>query len=303
VSGNISLRLENPIVRRLVLMSATGLRGCDRTRSVQGNRQRTSDPYAIVFWNDREVGQTAVEKETLNPTWDADFVLTIDPVDGEGTLKIEVFDHDVGSGADFLGQVECVVGYSGYGGPGVVMDRRAFALQPRPTNPSDRVPGSIAFRVEDPDGQIDAVMANPGRPMTPRGLLEVTVLEAKNLKKMDMVGKNDPYAVVTVDGETRQTSTVESGGSHPSWGQDGSGEMLVFEVGSATSIELACYDEDRGSADDLIGAVILDLDHAPDEDWAMDEWWELTDKKKKSTGSIHLHVSWSNPRERPGSIL
>ena len=297
VQGTLTLRLENPIIRRLVVMSASGIRAADRARSVEpgGGKRATSDPFGVVYWDGYELGQTPVDSQTLNPIWDADFTLAINPAVGYGTLRIVIFDHDVGSRADFLGQLEVDVGEMGYGGAEAVFDRRVFALQARPEKPLERIPGSIAIRVEDPTGLITADMI--GRPMTPRGMFEVTLLEGKNLKKMDTFGKNDPYVIVTVNGETRQSSTVESGGSKPVWGPDGNGEMLVFEVETALSVEVACYDEDQGSADDLIGTAIIELDHQPENrDWAMEEWFEITDAKSKLTGSLHLHLSWSNPR-------
>ena len=75
--------------------------------------------------------------------------------------------------------------------------------------------------------------------------------EGKNLKKMDLIGKNDPYVLITVNGETRQSSTCDGGGSKPVWGVDNAGETLRFEVETALSVEVACLDEDEGSSDDI----------------------------------------------------
>ena len=312
ISGSVLMRLENPLIRKLVVLGATGIRAADRARRTLQERKegvaakRTSDPYGIVYWNDVELGQTPVATRTLDPEWNAEFELTIDAISGHGTLRIDVFDHDAGSKADFLGQLEIVLGdnMSGdsYGGPEVLLARRVFALQPRPENPTERIPGSIAIRVDpDPDGPQMSAEALEGllaqRPVTPRGMFEVTILEGKNLKKMDLIGKNDPYVLVTVNGETRQSSTCDGGGSKPVWGVDNAGETLRFEVETALSVEVACLDEDEGSSDDMIGTAIIELDHQPEgEDWAMEEWFEISDAKEKITGSLHLLLSWSNPR-------
>ena len=259
VQGDMSLRIENPELRTLVIMKAVGLRAADK---------RTSDPYAVVFWDDIKVGQTSVVKETLDPTWDEEFELAINPDIGQGLLRVEIYDHDVGSKADFLGQIEVPLGGDQYGGPGIVLDRRNFPLQPGPRNPTDRIPGSLMLRVEDPQvscnfpsvlrtcwqqalnlpcavqGLLNAETAL-GRPATPVGILEVTLLEAKDLKRMDRFGKNDPYVVISVSGETRRSSTIDGGGQNPIWGRDGGGEQINFEVSSAKAVELACYDEVR----------------------------------------------------------
>ena len=55
--------------RRLVVVCAEGLRNADR---IFGGK---SDPYAVIFWDGRRVGQTKVVKDDLNPTWRAAFEL------------------------------------------------------------------------------------------------------------------------------------------------------------------------------------------------------------------------------------
>ena len=47
--------------RRLRLVGAMGLQGVD----LMGK----ADPYAIVYWNNARVGETAVAKNTLEPSW------------------------------------------------------------------------------------------------------------------------------------------------------------------------------------------------------------------------------------------
>ena len=296
VQGKLTLRVENPIMRKLILMQAVGLRAADK---------KTSDPFAIVYWQGREVGQTKVEEKTLDPIWDADFEIAVDPDLCQGTLRIEVFDHDVGSKADFLGQVEVELGEDEYmyGGPGIVLDRRAFPLQPDPRKPTERIPGAIVFRIEDPTGELTPELQEDegiARPATPQGMLEVTLVEARDLKKMDMLGKNDPYVVFTVQGRTMRSTTIDGGGAKPSWASmdGGGGEVLKFEVEQAIAVEMAVYDEDA-DADDLIGTAIVELDHAPmHEDWALEDWFEIEDKKGKTTGAVHLQMSWAMPRDR-----
>ena len=55
--------------RRLTVVCANGLRNADR---VFGGK---SDPYAVVYWGGRRVGQTKVAKDTLDPRWRATFML------------------------------------------------------------------------------------------------------------------------------------------------------------------------------------------------------------------------------------
>eukprot|EP00948_MAST-09A_sp_MAST-9A-sp1_P001552 g1552.t1 len=65
----------------------------------------SSDPYANVYWRNKKIGMTKVEKRNLNPLWDSFFRLEI-PDSLVGTeLKVEVFDMDIGGAGDFLGQI------------------------------------------------------------------------------------------------------------------------------------------------------------------------------------------------------
>ena len=75
---------------------------------------------------------------------------------------------------------------------------------------------------------------HPTRP--PQIKFTVTVFEARGLKKMDLIGDNDTYVLVTVDGVTLRTLTIS--GRTPSWegeeGEEGEegveGQQLVFYV-------------------------------------------------------------------------
>eukprot|EP01052_Picozoa_sp_SAG31_P014878 SAG31_NODE_939_length_10873_cov_5.403843_9_plen_354_part_00 len=288
IQGKIIIGIENPITRRLTVMAASGLKAADRNGM--------SDPYAIVYLNDDEVGRTTVKSRSLTPEWNESFDIAVDRQIGWATLRIELYDYDVGgeSRHDFLGQLELTIGDGGeFAGPGIVMDKRLLSLAPGKDRPDEQIFGTLSIKIEDPEGIVDAEMAL-GRPPTPLGALEVVVLEARKLKKMDTFGKNDPYCIVSVNGERRRTSTIDGGGANPVWGdpQD-PGEALHFELEQALAVEIACYDEDAGQ-DDLIGTALVDLDHAPEgRDWELQDWFTIFDSKEVETGEVHLLLTWT----------
>ena len=111
---------------------------------------------------------------------------------------------------------------------------------------------------------------------------------------MDTFGKNDPYCIVTVNGERRRTTTIDGGGATPIWGDaHDPGEALHFEVEQALAVEIACYDEDAGE-DDLIGTAIVELDHAPEgQDWELQDWFTISDAREQDSGEVHLLLSWT----------
>lgn len=85
--------------RKLTVVGAQNLRNADRVFG-------SSDPYAVVHWNNCRVGQTKVIKDNLNPRWKAEFILDDVPESSNQEfteLKISVWDHDFDRD-DFLGQ-------------------------------------------------------------------------------------------------------------------------------------------------------------------------------------------------------
>lgn len=52
-----------------------------------------SDPYAVVFWNDKEIGKTKVIEDSFNPEFNEKFAVTV----AQGVvnvLRVEVYDYD-----------------------------------------------------------------------------------------------------------------------------------------------------------------------------------------------------------------
>ncbi|XP_077221034.1 ADP-ribosylation factor GTPase-activating protein AGD12-like [Tasmannia lanceolata] len=64
---------------------------------------RTSDPYVVVAIGQQKA-QTTVIKSNLNPVWNEELMLSV-PHD-YGALKLQVFDHDMFSADDIMGEAE-----------------------------------------------------------------------------------------------------------------------------------------------------------------------------------------------------
>lgn len=124
--------------------------------------------------------------------------------------------------------------------------------------------------------------------------LRVTILSASKLPKMDLFGENDPYIVLNVEGVKKRTTTLEGAGSSPAWGH-GMGERFdFFCIEMPPYLHLTAYDEDIGSADDLIGTVNHPLEsHDPSEVWSEDTWIDLTNSDGKDAGRVHCLLRWS----------
>jgi hypothetical protein len=152
-------------------------------------------------------------------------------------------------------------------------------LTPRPRGPQVSA-RALINEVKNTTGRIKVRLKWDPEP-PPQLRVTVTVFEARGLKKMDLLGKNDTYVAMrcsvdqgqvdvvgvhgdsyadATDGETLHTATVL--GDAPAWGEGGRGQALSFVVDRKDdaypyTLSVRLFDEDEGSSDDLIGTVAI----------------------------------------------
>jgi hypothetical protein len=105
-----------------------------------------------------------------------------------------------------------------------------------------------------------------------RSKIKISVMECRNLPKMDLFGANEVYVCLEVGIEKWKSGVDRSETDTPKWGfteEKHYGESHVFEracsPGQRSSVRLSVWDEDVGSADDLIGTNVIDLPLTPEE--------------------------------------
>ncbi|KAG6855039.1 hypothetical protein C0991_005968 [Blastosporella zonata] len=153
---------------------------------------------------------------------------------------------------------------------------------------------------------------------TPReiGTLIVVVLKANHLPNKRHIGKQDPYCLVTHNGEKRRTKAIKRGGQHPEWDEEIRFTLYEDQSSSSTSIDrtppppppkqtkgpkkvkggwimkIACFADDPREPD-LIGEADVDLTEVLTKG-ETDEWFTLMNKDKFS-GKVYLELTfWSN---------
>ncbi|KAF4619524.1 hypothetical protein D9613_005481 [Agrocybe pediades] len=156
---------------------------------------------------------------------------------------------------------------------------------------------------------------------TPReiGTLIVVVLRANHLPNKRHIGKQDPYCLVTVNGEKRRTKAIKRGGQHPEWDEEirftlfedvddvlartahGNGtppppppkdDKKTKRIKGGKTMKVACYADDPREPD-LIGETEVDLTEVLTKG-ETDEWFTLT-YKDKFAGKVYLELTfWSN---------
>ena len=117
----------------------------------------------------------------------------------------------------------------------------------------------------------------------PYGNLDLQIVEARNLRSTEVVGKNDPYCLLKIGTIKHKTKVISSGGANPVWNERF--QLQIFE--GMSSIQLTCLDQDPGK-DDIIGLGVIDLENAF-RTGVLDQWIPL--RPEDSTmfvGEIHV---------------
>jgi len=107
-----------------------------------------------------------------------------------------------------------------------------------------------------------------------KGKLTVTVHGAKDLQSVQMMGKMDPYCVVTLGDQSIKGTICRKGGKRPFWN-----ETIVFGTTTEPVCIIQMMDKDTITADDTIGVCEIDLQEVKEEG-RQAKWLELHYKRK-----------------------
>jgi Ca2+-dependent lipid-binding protein len=124
----------------------------------------------------------------------------------------------------------------------------------------------------------------------------VHIIEGKGLRPVDGGGRQDPYVVVSVDGQAaaikKKTKVVTDGGSDLIWD-----EMLEIDIVDQYDLEIECYDHDLLADDSLIGKCTVSL-LPVFKKGEIDTWVTLRSNQEGSSsaaGDIHVVFSFEAP--------
>ena len=134
---------------------------------------------------------------------------------------------------------------------------------PPPAGEGGREKNAMMALLHESDHPTPGVVSYPPRE------LRVTVLAARGLPRLIMTGRNRPFVMVGVAGETQRTNAVTEGdakgaGTDCEWGgfgEDAVGEALKFELEpDVKKLQVWCFDEpteDEDREDTLIEIGVL----------------------------------------------
>uniref|UniRef100_A0A8C7W193 Synaptotagmin n=1 Tax=Oncorhynchus mykiss TaxID=8022 RepID=A0A8C7W193_ONCMY len=203
----------------------------------------TSDPYVKVYVlpDKKKKFDTKVQKKNLNPVFNESFVFKL-PYDelGGKTLVMSVFDYDRFSKHDIIGEVKIPMNTIDLGQP---------IEEWKDLESADK---------EEPEKLGDICISL--RYVPTAGKLTVCILEAKNLKKMDVGGLSDPYVKIALlqGGKKlkKKKTTVKKNTLNPYYNESFSFE-IPMDMMQKILVVVTVFDYDKIGKNDAIGKIFV----------------------------------------------
>lgn len=203
----------------------------------------TSDPYVKVFVlpDKKKKFDTKVHKKTLNPVFNETFIFKIPFQEmGGKTLVMSVYDFDRFSKHDVIGEIKI---------PMNTLDLAKPIEEWRDLDSADQ---------EEPEKLGDICISL--RYVPTAGKLTICILEAKNLKKMDVGGLSDPYVKINLlqNGKRlkKKKTTVKKNTLNPYYNESFSFEIPLEQMQKILAV-ITVLDYDKIGKNDAIGKILV----------------------------------------------
>ncbi|RVE59591.1 hypothetical protein OJAV_G00189980 [Oryzias javanicus] len=202
----------------------------------------TSDPYVKVFLlpDKKKKYETKVQRKNLCPVFNETFIFKIPYAElGGNTLVLQVFDFDRFSKHDMIGDIKIPMNSVDLGQP--MQQWRDL---------------ESAEKEEEKLGDVCISL----RYVPTAGKLTVNIMEAKNLKKMDVGGLSDPYVKIVLQQNgkriKKKKTTVKKNTLNPYFNESFSFEV-PFEQIQKVQVVITVYDYDKLGSNDPIGKTFM----------------------------------------------
>ncbi|XP_016172220.1 synaptotagmin-4 [Arachis ipaensis] len=271
-----------------------------------------SDPFAVLFvrpLRDRTKTSKVINND-LNPIWNEHFEFIVEDADTQH-LTVRVFDDEGISAAELIGCAQMPLKELEPGKVKIVWLKLVKDLEvhrdnkyrgevhlellyiPHGTDDSFRNPFDPDFALTIFEKTLKSGTEPEAEDITARkknvivrGVLSVTVISAEDLPVVDLMGKADPFVVLTLKKSEKKLKTrVVNESLNPVWNQtfdfvveDGLHEMLIVEV----------WDHDTFGKDKM-GKVIMTLTKVILEG----EYQETYTLEGAKSGRLTLHLRWT----------
>lgn len=251
-----------------------------------------SDPYVTLrlkSQNKKEKLKTQIISNTRNPVWNQEFdIIATDPND---VLLINMYDEDIKNDDKMMDELQFPISKWPAGGP---LDREEIDIRLKKKNAGKLIFEVQSFPAEGYSSGISerAVVVGPGNnnSLGTNGCkVHIKAFDAKDVLKMDTVGKSDPYLRFRLKGkkETTVKTQIISNTRNPVWNQ----ELDVISHDRNNDIlQVDMYDEDIKKDDKMMDRIEIPLrDHPIGDHYVFDDKIML---KKKDAGRLHFEINF-----------
>ncbi|PAA62052.1 hypothetical protein BOX15_Mlig002345g1 [Macrostomum lignano] len=205
----------------------------------------TSDPYVktYILPDKKKKFETKVHRKTLNPVFNETFVFKVPYADVPSkTLVFAIYDFDRFSKHDQIGLIKLPLGCMDLAR---VIEEWKDVDPPESEDDKSNKLGDICFSL---------------RYVPTAGKLTIVILEAKNLKKMDVGGLSDPYVKLSLmmNGKRlkKKKTTIKKCTLNPYYNESFTFEVPFEQIQKVTLI-VTVVDYDRIGTSEPIGRVVL----------------------------------------------
>ncbi|XP_034049602.1 synaptotagmin Vb [Thalassophryne amazonica] len=203
----------------------------------------TSDPYVKVFLlpDKKKKYETKVQRKNLCPIFNETFIFKILYAElGGKTLVLQVYDFDRFSKHDMIGEIKIPMNSVDLGQP----IQQWKDLESGEKEEQEKL-GDICISL---------------RYVPTAGKLTVNIMEAKNLKKMDVGGLSDPYVKIVLQQNgkriKKKKTTVKKNTLNPYFNESFSFDV-PFEQIQKVQVVITVFDYDKLGSNDPIGGTFM----------------------------------------------
>uniref|UniRef100_A0AAZ3RVT4 C2 domain-containing protein n=1 Tax=Oncorhynchus tshawytscha TaxID=74940 RepID=A0AAZ3RVT4_ONCTS len=234
------------------------------------DRGGTSDPYVKFKIGGKEVFRSKTINKNLNPVWDEKVSLLVDSL--REPLYVKVFDYDFGLQDDFMGSaylyleslehqrnLDVTLDLEDPQYPDHDLGTLDLAVTLSPKEGDFREATMLLRRSwKRSNKQLHSSMRLSDvhrKAQLWRGIVSISLIEARDLQPMDANGFSDPYVKFRLGHQKYKSKTIPKT-LNPQWREQFDFHLYEEQGGF---IDITVWDKDAGKKDDFMGRCSVDL--------------------------------------------
>uniref|UniRef100_A0A8C7IYL9 Multiple C2 and transmembrane domain-containing protein 1 n=1 Tax=Oncorhynchus kisutch TaxID=8019 RepID=A0A8C7IYL9_ONCKI len=228
------------------------------------DRGGTSDPYVKFKIGGKEVFRSRTINKNLNPVWDEKVSLLVDSL--REPLYVKVFDYDFGLQDDFMGSaylylenLDVTLDLEDPQYPDHDLGTLDLAVTLSPKEGDFREATMLLRRSwKRSNKQLHSSMRLSDvhrKAQLWRGIVSISLIEARDLQPMDANGFSDPYVKFRLGHQKYKSKTIPKT-LNPQWREQFDFHLYEEQGGF---IDITVWDKDAGKKDDFMGRCSVDL--------------------------------------------